>query len=189
MGQVEWARELTKDLLAGSLPRRWAHCQGVGRKAESIAEAFGADSEVLVCAAWLHDIGYSPDLAVTGFHPLDGARYLRDKTDVEPRVCSLVAYHSCAAIEAHNRELADVLASEFEPVGGLLADALTFADMTTSPDGSPVMVDDRLAEILNRYGPDDLVARSIGEASPEIRRAVDTVAAFVDVRRRPTNLP
>jgi integrase len=26
----------------------------------------------------LHDIGYSPELADTGFHPLDGARYLRD---------------------------------------------------------------------------------------------------------------
>jgi hypothetical protein len=28
--------------------------------------------------AGLHDIGYSPELADMGFHPLDGARYLRD---------------------------------------------------------------------------------------------------------------
>jgi hypothetical protein len=27
----------------------------------------------LVAAAWLHDIGYSPELVVTGFHQLDGA--------------------------------------------------------------------------------------------------------------------
>jgi hypothetical protein len=34
-----------------------------------------------VAAAWLHDIGYAPAIAEsgTGFHPLDGARYLRDK--------------------------------------------------------------------------------------------------------------
>ena len=31
----------------------------------------------LVAAAWLHDIGYAPELVETGFHPLDGARYLR----------------------------------------------------------------------------------------------------------------
>ncbi len=31
----------------------------------------------LVAAAYLHDIGYAPELAITGFHPLDGARHLR----------------------------------------------------------------------------------------------------------------
>jgi hypothetical protein len=28
-------------------------------------------------AVLLHDIGYAPDLVITGFHPLDGARFLR----------------------------------------------------------------------------------------------------------------
>jgi hypothetical protein len=28
-------------------------------------------------AAYLHDVGYAPDLVTTGFHLLDGARYLR----------------------------------------------------------------------------------------------------------------
>jgi hypothetical protein len=30
---------------------------------------------------------------------------------------------------------------------------LTYCDMTTSPDGEPVPVDRRLAEIHDRYGP------------------------------------
>jgi hypothetical protein len=30
----------------------------------------------LVAAAWLHDIGYAPELAKTGFHPLDGSAAL-----------------------------------------------------------------------------------------------------------------
>jgi hypothetical protein len=34
------------------------------------------DRDVLVAAAWLHDVGYAPELAVTGFHPLDGAQHL-----------------------------------------------------------------------------------------------------------------
>ncbi|MFD6223383.1 HD domain-containing protein [Nocardia asteroides] len=47
--------------------------------ARRAAEAAGAvdDPEMLVAAAWLHDIGYGADLATTGFHPVDGAEFLR----------------------------------------------------------------------------------------------------------------
>ncbi|WP_406239339.1 hypothetical protein [Nocardia sp. NBC_01009] len=30
-------------------------------------------------AAWLHDIGYAPDIARIGFHPVDGAEFLRER--------------------------------------------------------------------------------------------------------------
>lgn len=53
-----------------------------------------------MAAAWLHDIGYTPELATTQFHPLDGARYLRDD-----RVVNLVAHHSGARYEAAERGL------------------------------------------------------------------------------------
>jgi len=66
--RVSWARDLTRRLLAEPLPRRWAHSQGVGRKAESIAYLVGEDAGILVCAAWLHDIGYAPALVTTGMH-------------------------------------------------------------------------------------------------------------------------
>jgi predicted hydrolase (HD superfamily) len=140
----------------------------VGRKAESIAHLLGDDADVLACAAWLHDIGYAPNLVKTGLHALDGARYLRDVEQADPRVCALVAYHSCAQIEARNRGLLDELTAEFEPVGGLPADALIYCDMTTTPDGRPVDVEQRLSEILSRYGPGDVVTDSITEAGPDI---------------------
>jgi DNA-binding Xre family transcriptional regulator len=38
-------------------------------------------------AAWLHDIGYAPDLIVTGLHALDGARYLRDARHADAMLC------------------------------------------------------------------------------------------------------
>ena len=38
----------------------------------------------------------------TGLHPLDGARYLR-RVGIDGLVVSLVAYHSCAQIEADVR--------------------------------------------------------------------------------------
>jgi hypothetical protein len=175
--QVGRARDLARLLLAESIPRRWAHSQGVGFKAESVAHLVGDDGSALVSAAWLHDVGYAPDLVVTGMHQLDGARYLRDVAHADDLVCRLVAHHSCAAIEGRNRGLSDQLASEFAPVEGLLADALTYADMTTTPVGEPTEVEQRLAEILARYGDGDLVAESIREASPLIIDAVRSIEA------------
>ena len=177
------ARGIAERLLSEPLPRRWAHSVGVGRKAEAIAEVFGPDADLLVSAAYLHDIGYAPSVADTGFHALDGARYLRDVIGAEGRLCSLVAYHSCAHIEARNRGLADELRAEFEAVGGVLADALTFCDMTTTPDGRPTDVETRLAEILSRYGEGHLVAESISEASPCIVDAARNVSGLIAARR------
>ncbi|MFI6073925.1 HD domain-containing protein [Actinoplanes sp. NPDC051343] len=177
MDQVEGARELARQLLAVPLPRRWFHSQGVGRKAESVAALVGDDGPALVAASWLHDVGYSPDLVVTGMHQLDGARYLRDVARADDLVCRLVAHHSCAFIEGRNRGLGDQLADEFPPVGGMLSDAITYADMTTTPDGEPIDVEQRLAEILDRYGPDHLVAGSISEAGPLIIGSVQRIKA------------
>ena len=180
MQEANQARELACRVLAGPLPRRWAHSQGVGRKAQTVAHLVEGNAAALVSAAWLHDIGYAPDLLATGMHQLDGARYLRDVGDVDDLICRLVAHHSCAHIEARNRNLEDQLAAEFPPVDGMLADALTYADMTTSPDGEPVEVEARLAEILSRYGDGDLVAESIREASPFIIQSVRVVRAALE---------
>lgn len=179
MGDVRWAYDLSRRLLAGSLPRRWSHTQGVAGKAELVAHVVGEDGDLLVCAAWLHDIGYAPQLVVTGFHPLDGARYLRDVEQADDRLCRLVAHHSCASIEARNRDLAGDLAAEFAEVGGLVADALVYCDMTTSPDGDPVDIDTRLTEIIDRYGEGHLVAESMKEARPRIHRSAQAVAAVM----------
>ena len=90
-------------------------------------------------------------------------------------LCRLVAHHSCAIIEAGERGLADVLSSEFDPAPDALSSVLTCCDMTTSPDGKPVPVDRRLAEIHDRYGSGHLVSRSIQRATPMILRAVEQV--------------
>ncbi|MCM4085151.1 HD domain-containing protein [Paractinoplanes hotanensis] len=177
MDQVERARDLARQLLAAPLPRRWAHSLGVGRKAESVAHLVGDDASVLISSALLHDVGYAPDLVVTGMHQLDGARYLRDVAGADDVVCRLVAHHSCAQFEGRNRGLFEQLTGEFAPVGGLLADAVTYADMTTTPDGEPVAVEQRLAEILVRYGDGDLISKSIREASPLIIEAVQRITA------------
>ena len=166
MVNVGAAEELAEEELAASLPRRWRHVRSVARRARWAAGKLSL-SEELVAAAWLHDIGYAPALARTGFHPLDGARYLRH-AGVDGQVVSLVAYHSCAEIEADVRGLGDVLATEFKPGDPLLSDVLLYCDMTTGPDGDYVRPADRLVEIRGRYGPDHEVTRFVERAASQI---------------------
>ena len=56
--------------------------------------------------------------------------------------------------EAVRRGLGDDLADEFPTPPDELADAITYCDMTTGPDGQRLTVHQRLAEIHARYGPD-----------------------------------
>jgi putative nucleotidyltransferase with HDIG domain len=172
---ASWAEPLARALLQEPLPRRWAHSQGVAARARGLAPVLGADADLLEAAAWLHDIGYAPALALTGLHQLDGARYLRDAQHADALLRRLVAHHSCAIIEAGERGLADVLSREFKPAPHALSSILTCCDMITSPDGELVPVEQRLAEIHDRYGPGHLVSRSIQRATPMILGAVKQV--------------
>ncbi|MEU4395892.1 HD domain-containing protein [Kribbella sp. NPDC023855] len=159
------AQLVARDLLAEELPRRWAHTQGVARRARELARTLDPDDELIEVAAWLHDIGYSSTLVVSGFHPLDGARYLRDVLDVDEVVCRLVAHHTCAVIEAAERGI-DSLTEEFPSPDRELLEALTYCDLTADVDGRPVDVEERLGEILQRYPADHVVHRSITRATP-----------------------
>ncbi|WP_344589292.1 HD domain-containing protein [Actinomadura vinacea] len=167
-----WARELARKNLEEPLPRRWAHTQGVARQARTLAPILDDNADLLEAAAWLHDIGYAPDLVATGFHPLDGARYLRDVHQADDHLCRLVAHHSCALIEARERGLANELTREFRTDEPKLAKSLAYCDMTTSPDGDELSVEERLSEIISRYGDGHLVTRSINTSSPHLIEAV-----------------
>lgn len=167
------ARGLAEELMADALPRRWGHVQSVAAKAEGLRRALGDDADLLVVSAWLHDIGYAPTLADTGFHPLDGARYLAD-LGADRRVCCLVANHSGAAVEAHLRGFGEEMA-DFPDERSLARDALWYCDMTTGPTGLPVTFDDRLVEICERYGPNHTVPRAISASASEIRAAIGRV--------------
>jgi HD domain len=179
---IEAAEEMAEEKLADPLPRRWRHVRSVARRARWVAGKLSL-SEELVVAAWLHDIGYAPGLVETGFHPLDGARYLR-QAGINRRVVSLVAYHSCAEIEADVRGLSDVLTSEFKPGDPLLTDVLLYCDMTTGPDGDYVRPADRLVEIRGRYGPDHEVTRFVERAASEILTTAGRVEELVAAQPR-----
>lgn len=120
----------------------------------------------------------APRLAVTGFHPLDGARFLRDEYGADERLTRLVANHSFALLEAEECGLRDVFAAEFPLLDDpLLVDALVYCDMTTTPGGERTTPHERVAEILSRYGPDSAVGRFIRRAAPEIFASVRRIQA------------
>lgn len=98
---VSEAQALAERALSRELPRRWSHVKAVAAKAQHLASVLESarDRDVLVAAALLHDIGYASSLAESGFHPLDGGRWLRS-IEFEDRVASLVAHHTNAVVEA-----------------------------------------------------------------------------------------
>jgi len=168
------AQRLAHDVLGG-LDGRWQHTQGVARRAaEALPAVSEADRPALLAAAWLHDIGYAAELQRSGFHPLDGAYYLQEHGWPEP-LAGLVAHHSGARFVAGVRGLAADL--EAFPAdryaSGPVADALTYADQTTGPAGERMDVEDRLAGMLRRHGPDSPNARVHDQRAPAIRAAVD----------------
>jgi predicted hydrolase (HD superfamily) len=171
---VAKARDLATRIMREQ-PDRLRHLAAVAERAEALSVTVPATMvDTLVASGWLHDIGYAPALRQTGFHPLDGATYLREEGWPDP-VCALVAHHSGSRFVARIRGLDDPLL-EFEFVEDAPSDVLTAADNTARQDGSLVSISERLREKLQRHGPDSPGARANPERDDYIRAAARRVA-------------
>ncbi|MEV4637558.1 HDIG domain-containing metalloprotein [Actinoplanes sp. NPDC049548] len=169
------AERLARQLLRRDQDRL-RHTAGVAERAAALAGPLGADAELLTAAAWLHDIGYAPSVAVTGFHPLDGARHLYGLR-WPAEIVGLVAQHSGAAIVAAAEGHAAALAAF--PVTDIgLYDALTYADQTVGPTGERVTWHQRYDEMMGRHRPDSANVRVDALRRPHLA----AVAARVERR-------
>jgi HD superfamily phosphodiesterase len=100
---VDEARSVAQTHLEVSRPARWQHVTAVAGAAERLATLLDAPGgETVVTAAWLHDIGHAPGVRDTGFHALDGARFLTRMRRFPAEVIALVAHPSCADSEHRN---------------------------------------------------------------------------------------
>lgn len=170
---VERARDLAHDLL-GPVGTRWPHTKAVAARAAEVAGTVPAvDRDLLVATAWLHDIGYAPSCVDTGFHAVDGARYLA-RRGWPARLVALVAHHSGARFVADANGAGDAL-DEFRYERSSVSDALTYADQTSGPAGQSMDFDDRLAEMLRRHGPDSVQAQVHQVRAPYLRESVTRV--------------
>lgn len=146
------ARHLAAEVLREE-PERWQHTVGVAHRAEELVRTIGMDDPVvLLSAAWLHDIGYAGSVRDTGFHPIDGARFLRQR-GWPPRLVALVANHSGARFVAEVRGLATAM-DDFPDERSPLSESLAYADLTVGPQGRRMTVPQRVAEMLARHGVD-----------------------------------
>ncbi|MCE6995423.1 phosphohydrolase [Saccharothrix sp. S26] len=132
-----------------------------------------ADRDVLVAAAWLHDIGYAEALRDTGFHPLDGARHL-EQLGWPRRVCALVAHHSGARLVAGVLGLVDQL-DAYPHEDDAVSDALTYADQTVDNKGRRVTIRVRLEDMFRRHGPDSPNGRGHHLRAPHLLAVADRV--------------
>jgi 2-C-methyl-D-erythritol 2,4-cyclodiphosphate synthase len=174
---VEWAKEQAMQLLS-PLGNRWLHVQGVVEQAQNISHILETSEQpYLLAAAYLHDIGYAPSLQITGFHPIDGAKYVR--LHHQERLANLVAYHSGAEFEAHLRALGNEL-HQFTREQSLLADALDYCDMTTGPTGERITIEQRLADIYRRYDETTIVNQAMHQAAPSLKEKVEHVEKLLN---------
>jgi hypothetical protein len=171
--RVNEASHLARHLLAG-YPERWEHTRGVAGRAVYLARAIGGDDpSMLIAAAWLHDIGYADPLVDSGFHPLDGARYLSG-SGWPSLIAALVAHHSGARFVAAAHWLSRAL-SAYPHEETALGDALTYADQTTGPYGRRMTVKQRMAEMLDRHGTDSPNAAAQHLREPYLLAVADRV--------------
>lgn len=170
------AAALAKELL-GPLPSRWAHTQGVARTALDVAERVrDLDGNLLVAAAWVHDIGYAPSVAQTGFHHLDGAVVLAEMG--EPELAGLVAHHTSGDAEAGVRGLTANLEG-YEVPKPLVAAALAYCDLHTGSDGAEVDVRSRVADVNARYGAQHPVSLGLLAALPLLQEQIDLMEGLL----------
>ena len=116
---------------------------------------------------------YSATVRDTGFHPLDGARYLALQ-GWSPRLCGLVAHHSAAHFVAEALGLAADL-DDYDREDSAVADALLAADQTVGPCGRRMSIAERLADKLDRHSPGSVPVRVHESRAMFIRAAADRV--------------
>jgi putative nucleotidyltransferase with HDIG domain len=178
---VEAAYRLAAHLLRPDSPRM-RHTVGVARSAAELTMIVPGQEDLLMVAAWLHDIGYSRFAQETGYHPLDGAALLA-RNGWPTDVVALVAQHSGAQMVADAIGLGQRL-RRYRVEDPHVLDALTYADQTTGPIGEPMTMQRRLNDMLRRHGPDSPNWQVHAERGPYLLAVGQRVEAQMQARLR-----
>lgn len=158
-------------VLLENKPTRLRHILAVASFAQEISPRLGDDR--LVQTALSHDIGYADALRRTGFHPLDGAVFLAHR-GADPEVIHAVLHHTGAREEAKHLLAVCSFYERLPYQPTILDDAITFCDTQTSPLGARVAIEERIAEIKQRYGQESVVSQVMDHMTPE----------FIGIRRK-----
>lgn len=156
-------------------PERLRHilvvAERVRQSARDINElnpGFNIDETLAYCAGLVHDIGYLEDIADTGFHPLDGYRFLLRSGF--PELARRIVGHGCAIEEA---ELLGITLPE--GIDDLIARLITYWDMQVRTGGEIAGYEIRLRDVLTQYGEDSLIGRANRCARPRIEQIIEQI--------------
>lgn len=178
--ELTWAERTATELLS-PLEARFRHTLRVVERARLFHDVVYRDElDVLLAAGYVHDVGYAPALAKAGFHPLDGARFVREEG--HERLAGLVAHHSASDAEAEERGFAEEL-DQFPAEDSVVARALTYCDLTTGPTGEQVGVSARLVELGARLGDDDPTVRAVRREATRLAVVVDEMESLLAAAR------
>lgn len=185
-GLLVEAQELCSEFLEEEFPFRYEHSQAVGIKACDIADSLGYPREFCIemrILGILHDIGYSPDLFLTGHHAYDGGAFLCGHTllaDFAPDV----AWHSTAQYEGDARMLE---APDIPKPALNRHRILWIADFTTSATGEPISLEQRLDGIRSRYDEHSPVIEALDASMDDLKVAAEFCGIRFDQVVIPSN--
>ncbi|MGA8943453.1 MAG: HDIG domain-containing metalloprotein [Thermoactinomyces sp.] len=145
---------------------RYKHILGVVRHMKHLLDRINIADKLkplLIQAAYLHDIGYSNRLNATNFHPFDGAVFAQNHGFPKP-VVAAVLFHSgaCESAKKTGSDLVSVYELNtplLDDTDWLFIDLVTYCDLHTAPTGENITFDERIQEIIQRYGESHEVSR------------------------------
>jgi HD domain. len=138
---------------------RLHHILGVARKAYKIAKDLGKDENYarqMFALGWNHDIGYEFDPVN---HENVGANILPNYKYAE-----FIRSHGLAPTQITKEWI-----------------IINLADMTTSPTGEEITIEDRLAEIESRYGKDHIWYKQSKEACDILNNILREMSLIYDI--------
>lgn len=148
---IGFLKKYIKEIMMESgLKDRYKHTISVSLLMKDKASEIGLDPNIAQCIGMLHDIGYTDRIKTSGFHALDGYNHLLkiDKTAAER-----IALHTSTPEEAALRNIAIPKIKQ-----DLYAVLLSYADARVMGNGKVVSFDERLQDIINRYGEEHVVS-------------------------------
>jgi putative nucleotidyltransferase with HDIG domain len=179
----------TSKKLAEFLPseeKRYHHILGVVRHMQTILPRLELEQEtkeLLIQAAYLHDVGYSKQLNQYNFHPLDGAVFAQQAGFPKP-VIAAVLFHS-EAIETVRENRNDLLPiyslnqKLLDEQDRLFIDLVTYCDVQTSPKGEKVSLDERVQDVVERYGENHPVSQMMIFCKPKYKETIERINQWI----------
>lgn len=139
------------------------------------------DKLELIELAYLHKIGFSPKTLKTGFEPLDGALYCKEKS-YPLEIVSAVMFFS-GAYEVVKRNFPDLMNVYLEHKYSMTAkaemyiDLLTYCDLHRSYSGLKLTFIEKLKEISYYYGEDHNLVNTLKSLEDTYKDIIKRVEA------------